>query len=1130
MVIKNNLLATECETESSHRNAVLYMNAIHHTGPILLYKEHLTKSMLMQIMIGERQEFIDDCLEDPRLIPVQYRRGILKIVEQKIIDSFVETNDYYRMLLGLPPVNTPEKDYLFFKKETYETFEVPMITVNDVERYPAIHEMDTLTQDMMSKTDEFKQILIDHPNDEWLKFIGKNKIHLEQARSAKEFEIIRLFPEFSMDINPELTTKFSNEYNRAREWFVSVMWNADLEDSSLHYRQFVSFCITIKALRATLNRQFDGIIDNSFLNETLVTILFDLYRLPQTVSQLSKSTRRRLALELRKLIRDRAGNQVLYDIARILGYDNIIISKIILNKFQKFEGENEEAVHAHIDSVKDPATDISYPVDDPYHSFDRGMQAIDLKTKSIRDDILQGKHPKDYVLEVTGPDPRWWEDHNMDDDKGIYPQDEEGYLRNQMDDIKRIEFNPQMFKDNLFGNPEEDRPVNDPLDNNYDDVYWNLDVEERRHPTWYFPGWNTVDTKYMMLTYQFSMSDKIFEIIYLMRYLLDKQQQTGLYFNQLDKYGGDKVHSLYDLVLFLVCGINRLAFGSSPYEQNEYGEIINNDTGFRCIMGFNVDLTSEEINAYLNRCDYLDADYVKQLIEETNLMEQDDVKTAYAIGILGLRDYLVTMMEKARTITEWREANKFYDIIFNYDPVREIHAKPGTNESNKEQGIPNIRYKIYDMEVSLFGDIVANIGDEVRITLKTLSHNISQSHDVVVGFVSAVDENHIVTEVNFRTPNAIDNMHALPVWNNPKYNKKENINLISDNHFDIGDLYNPSGQNGPSIEEGSYPARVGKSRSNGIYIRVTETWYHTRDIYTTYLDELTERDPFLADYISGKWSDKELIDRLNEACDLLSEITDQDLRFLRVEINGLDQNNVLMDLIKYIKSYTIDFITSEEKYILNDKRNPEWIKLIDRIDFDPHKPFVMVTREELQLYDAIRRGKIFNIICDGKRVPKDETDIDAFTHGENYMRDQLIKIPDKRGIVYYYEIIEAKAVEFNLPETTQRGDQYHDTWVVHAISGEDYHIPVEIYVGNNPTPGMSTTFQYQYSGFDFRSSKLAEEPIPIMIKINDNQIPYALKPDMIPEYGVHIIGENKYSVGEVFCAFTRVDTENPQVK
>lgn len=1137
LVIKDKYLADSCETDESKHDALVYFSALHHTGSILLYSDYLTYEIFASTMVTESDEFIQECLENPILTPEKYRAAIIKKVEVDVLKDYVEKNEYYRVLIGLPPLSdTPDK-YLYLDNTTYEEYGIKQITVNGITRYPAIHELDVITQGIISRTENFKKIKDSHPEAEWLNFIGENKIPLEQARNANEFEIIRLFPSMDTAITPTLVTKFSDEYNRARTWITRVMWNADLEQTSYSYRQFVGFAIMIKALRMTLNRQFDGIIENSFLNDTLVNILFDLYRLPQSLNRLPRENRRKLALELRRIIRDRASNKVLYDVARILGFDNIVISKIVLNKIQLFEGDDQEAVHARIQNVHDPLTNELVDVDDPYHSFMRQTQAIDILSPYPNDDIINQRHIKDYVREVTGPDPRWWEDNDITATDGIFPSDEEGFLRNDADEIKKKEFNPQMFKTNIFGNPNDyDIPNDDKSSYEYDDLYWSISENMRRHPSWYFPGYNSVDTKYMMLTYHYSMAEKMFEMIYLMRYLLDKKKNTEEYKVTLPIYGGKDPHSIYDIVLFLVCGLNRLMFGplKSEYATNKYGQIINNETGYRRICGYNVDLTGKEITDYLNRCEYLDIEVIHSYLDETNLAEINDIASAYAIGILGLRDYLISKMETAVTITEWRECEKFFNMIFTYDPIRDIHG-PNTIPDDPEDGyvVPAIRYTIYDMEISKFGHVIANIGDPVRITLTTNLVNISKDHTIIIGHVSSLDENGCISEINFHTPSPADEYGFLPVWNNPTYNNSDDINLISDTNFDIGDIYNPSGTNGPDIEDGSYIANV-----NGIdtdmYIRVTTTRFHTKDLYETYQDELLKRNPILANYISGNFTDEQMADRLNEACEILSQIVDTDLNFISGIINsGEDMEKYLIDMIKYIKSYTIDFITSEKAYILNDKRNPEWLKMHDAIVVDASKPFVYLATSPFMIYDAITGVETNTIIFDGKPFPKNEWDMDPFSKGEPRTTDRIriYTDTDRPKVIHHYRITDLKIIKFTLPKNLKNGTYLTDRFPINdRLNPGVQYMDIEIYIGDNPTPGSDPNSYYHDSGYRYKVDNVTDNTYPIYVCFQQNNLPIHLPGDFIPDYGMQHSSMNQYFIGRVEADFTRNDLNNPQNK
>lgn len=1198
LVIKNKSLADSLDTLEYQHAATLYFSAIHKKGAITLYAGYYTFDFLAPIMFLEPSQFINDCVMDPIKIPAKYHNSILSKVYPIVISNFIEKNDYYRTLMGLPPFGTPPSDFIFLKNSTYLDYSIKRITVVDdpnvgpVTRYPAIHEMSSLLQDVVSKSSDFQEILASRSDAEYLRFIGIHAIELEQARNAYEFEIIRLFPNVDPNINQDLVVHFANEYNKVRNWITKVMWNADLEQTSIAYRQYVGFAILIKALRLTLNRQFDGIIENSFLNDKLVTVLFDLYRIPQSLNNLPRENRRRLALEMRKLIRDRAGNKVLYDVARILGFDNIVISKVVLNKIQLFDETTGEAIHNQIKNVIDPTDESVHTVDDPYHSFRRQTQAIDLKSKNPHDDIIRQTHAKHYVREVTEPDPRWWEDNDQANDSGLYPNTADGFLMNDLDEIKKREFNPNMFKTPIFGNPDKatastentdmSKIPKDPTAEDYDELYWNTDPKVRQHPSWYLPGYNSVDTKYLMLTYHYSMAEKTFEMIYLMRFLLDKQTETETYRFMLPTYGGPNDHSIYDIVLFLVCGLNKLMFApdgvmtavdgkgnssSVSYEKNKYGQIIQNDTGYHRILGFNLDLTDREINDYLDRCTYLDANLIKSFIGSTTLSKKSDIRSAWAVGIIGLRDYLISQMELASTIVHWREAEKFYNMMFTYDPVRDIHAKPGVpTNPDDEYVVPTIRYRIYDMEVSDFGNVSAKVGQLVRISLNASLTNITKSHTIICGIVGEVSitSNGITTtydtagasgkisriDFKYRDPNykmadigkdysdkkfIYEDYHMIPYWNRTGtgYNNIADVNLQSDFSFDIGDLYNPSGTNGPDIQPGSYRATINGTDSD-LYVRVTASRFHTKNLYEYYLDELLERDEFLWGHIMGDYTDEQMAERLSEACDILSEAIDVDLNFMRSELaGGEDMEIYLMDMIRYIKSYTIDFITSEKKLVLNDKKNPEWLRMIDQIGFDPKKPTVLTGIDVLMIYDAVRHVESHLKVFDGKRLPKTEWDNDAFTKAPPHMTDS-IKIytdADRPGIRYYYRIVDIEIERFTLPEGIKQGTKLEDTFSVENHTGEPPTlVDVEIYIGYNPTPGQGQLAYYHDSGFMYNTIETVINDLPILICFHHNMLPISLQPDVTPIGGRIESSDNGYFIGKAVVDYVRNDINNPQYR
>lgn len=381
-----------------------------------------------------------------------------------------------------------------------------------------------------------------------------------------------------------------------------------------------------------------------------------------------------------------------------------------------------------------------------------------------------------------------------------------------------------------------------------------------------------------------------------------------------------------------------------------------------------------------------------------------------------------------------------------------------------------------------------------------------------------------------------EDYNLLPYWNRTQdaqgtWNSIDDVKLISDFTFDKGDLYNPSGNNGPDIHPGSYQATIGNS-SSSMYIRVTASRYHTKELYEYYLEELLARDSLLGSFVNGEKTDKEMAEIMSEACDVLSEAIDVDLNFLRSEIHGGEDMEIyLMDMIKYIKSYTIDFITSEKKFVLNDKKNPEWLRMIDQVVFDPKKPTTLTAIDILMIFDAARHVESHVKIFDGKNLPKNEWDNDVFDSAPPKMVDsiKIYRDEDRPGIQYFYMIREVIIEEFTLPEGIEQGTKFEDIITVENSSGEPpTEVFVEIYVGYNPTPGEGMLADYQDSGFMYHTIETSWNDLPILIKFHHNNLPISLPVDMVPIWGVIKSSLNGYFIGQVHCDYVRRDINNPQ--
>ena len=110
IVIKNDILAMQKETNNSVDNAEMYF-LMHDNGYIDFNTFNFTKEIYTAYGYSESQ--IKRFLEDKYAIPENDRITLTKFANNYFKANFEEENDYYRMLMGLPPFDTGEQYYIW---------------------------------------------------------------------------------------------------------------------------------------------------------------------------------------------------------------------------------------------------------------------------------------------------------------------------------------------------------------------------------------------------------------------------------------------------------------------------------------------------------------------------------------------------------------------------------------------------------------------------------------------------------------------------------------------------------------------------------------------------------------------------------------------------------------------------------------------------------------------------------------------------------------------------------------------------------------------------------------------------------------------------------------------------------
>lgn len=362
--IKDNSKANLYETPQIRAKSKAWMNAKLNQDNYLTYKRYWNFSMFQEVEANIKYNMFKFYMENPYNIPIEFRENLLVKGREIFLNSYEEENNYYRTLNGLPPYGTSSKDFIYLSDPLRNQLHAPD---------KPIHLLSEMIQNNFMNTNEYVKLLEENPDKEYLKYLGIYKIDIFTSRSAKDFEIIRYILNRS-DINPNLISKFSSVYADYREYVMVALYNEHFENFYKGYRNFMGMIIMMMTLMQLTNKSIESLNNKNFLDDAILHIILSMYDIPDDLL-LANEIRRKLVNNILKLIREKATDDVYYDLVEILGYTDVVISKLLLMKGEK----------------------------DPY------FIKINLKDRNPYETIANQKAEIMEYHSVIDNDPRWWD-------------------------------------------------------------------------------------------------------------------------------------------------------------------------------------------------------------------------------------------------------------------------------------------------------------------------------------------------------------------------------------------------------------------------------------------------------------------------------------------------------------------------------------------------------------------------------------------------------------------------------------------------------------------------------------------------------------------------------------------------
>ena len=326
--------------------------------------------------------------EDKSRIPRQLRQKVVNLQRQKVIDSYEEKNDYYRMLYGLPPMADIEnKNYIYVPANEY-----------GVPTNVPVHELDSESIAIIQATDILDQIIDANPTKGFLNYLGSNRISIYTARKANNFEILAI--RNTQQIDELIIRDFEIMYAKARNYFMIAVYNSVYATNFEWYDEFIGFSILVMAVQRLISNIYKQGLTRDFYDLELIRYLFKSYSVPY-IEEMDISYQINLAKNLNYLLQYKATDKVLYDVANLLGFYDIHIYKYYLVKSHRLDAENKP-IFRYDESGK--------PLYDQMYNFH--FQQVELIEDDINTALTDDRKQFDYNT-ITGEDPYWVEDDEL---------------------------------------------------------------------------------------------------------------------------------------------------------------------------------------------------------------------------------------------------------------------------------------------------------------------------------------------------------------------------------------------------------------------------------------------------------------------------------------------------------------------------------------------------------------------------------------------------------------------------------------------------------------------------------------------------------------------------------------------
>lgn len=265
------------------------------------------------------------------------KQSITKEMIPYYINNYKELNNYYRIIMGLPPIgnNGIYEDTLLHsynaETDSYIKFGDELIKLIPDGIYPDIHwtksqiyEFDAYDISILKEYgvfDKFLELVGSNYNSKrykYLKYLGDNALDIYTCRKALNFQLIST----PIIDNVSIKNKFIDKFTVNRDYIIRTIYSDAYKFQSDYYNKFIIIFMLINTIMDVLADVPKLIIDREIFDSRSIKYLFESFGIPY-YSEIPVKYQQAMLKNLNTLIKYKSSTKNMIDICSLFGFEDI---------------------------------------------------------------------------------------------------------------------------------------------------------------------------------------------------------------------------------------------------------------------------------------------------------------------------------------------------------------------------------------------------------------------------------------------------------------------------------------------------------------------------------------------------------------------------------------------------------------------------------------------------------------------------------------------------------------------------------------------------------------------------------------------------------------------------------------